>query len=131
MTKQEIFDAFGGQLSKTGIVLRDGEYMLRGKWALIEYVGDKWDIFLCNHKDMRAGLPALKLTWLIKGISARLDEPITKLDGEAYLRVDTPGKVLAVADLCGLRRKRKLSEAHTKANTERLAKLRTRGAKSL
>lgn len=124
MTKQEIYDAFGGQLSKTGIVMRDSTYMLRGKWALIEYVGDMWDIFLCNHENMSAGLPELKLTWLIKGISARLEEPITRLDGEAYLRVDSPGKVLAVADLCGLRKKRKLSEATKEAQRERLRKMR-------
>ena len=121
MTKQEIFDAFGGQLSKVGIVSRDGAWMLQGKWALIERIGDEWDIWLCNHKDLYTGLPELKLTWLIKGIFAQLEAPVTRLDGEAYLRVDSTEKILKLASLLGLKRKRKLSEATKKAQIARLA----------
>ena len=123
MTKKEIFEAFGGHLSKTGIVLRDDSYILRGKWALIEKVDDQWDVWVCNHENLNAGLPALKLTWLLKGLEAAGIGEITRLDGEAYFRVDSPDEILPLASLLGLRRKRRESAADIKAKTERLRKL--------
>ena len=71
----------------------DDRWVLSGRWSLIEPIGDKWVIWLCNPENLYAGLPAQQLTWICKGIAAQLDEPITKLDGEACLRVDPEAAV--------------------------------------
>ena len=108
MRKQDIFDAFKGQISKIAIVNRDGEFVLQGKFCVVSPIEDRWDIWLCKPKDIAAGLSARKLQSLIRRLDlASLEGGFTELDGEAWFRVFSTDFVLQNLPVLGIRRKKR------------------------
>ena len=110
MTKQEIFDAFSGAISKTAIVDLDGEYVIRGRWCIIANEGDLWDIWLCNPKDIVNGLGARKLTNLVGHLNSLVEWPFRELNGEAYTKVAGTALISASLRLLGIKKKRHMSQ---------------------
>ena len=129
MTKQEIFDAFQGEISKTAIIQKDGAWRIVGKWCEIERVGNLWDIFICNPGDMTKGLGQRK----VNNIIDRLKIPPTNgtfriLNGEAYTQVQDINLILQNLSLLGIRRKRRLSEKTRQALRKQLNCYRKSGS---
>ena len=86
MNKQQIFDAFNGYFSKTGIVEVDGEWRLLGKWCEIVPLEDGlWDLWFHDTKDLSKPLNGHRMRIIrdiLQGTGA-----YTELDGEIYTQV--------------------------------------------
>jgi len=90
VTKDELHKAVGGNITKTAISIGDSGLQITGKWAICEPIKEDGclDVWIVNTADggLFAGLPAQKLTWVVKGLEARGIEGINKLTGEAWFR---------------------------------------------
>lgn len=138
-SKQQIFDAFDGRISKMAIQPVDQGFGIFGRWArILPLPGNVWDVFVCNQADMVAGLSPRKVTAVMTGIADRLDPENAPhcpdfaeqtggwriLDGEACSQYLSPAQILQVLSLLGIRRKKQVSEEQRKAASERFRKLR-------
>lgn len=107
-------DLFKDIYSKSAFREIDGELRLIGKFGQVSKVGELWDIwFICtNHR--------------INDVSRKFvlkygdNEPLIKLTGEAWIQTKDDEKVIFLADLCGIRKKRQISDAER----QRLQKMR-------
>ena len=129
MTLSDFKQDFSGSAFKT----IDGERRIVGKFCeIIILDGGSFDIWVVRPN--REPISNQKLTWLIKGIealptfSSGKKATIQRLTGEAYLQTTNRSLVREVALLCGIKRKRQVSEATKQANAARLAKYRERAA---
>jgi len=88
VNKQEIFEAAGQYVAKSAIVIGDSGPKIAGKWGEIELVGKEWDVWMYNPKDLRKGLSTVRINRAaetLENLAAK--GPITKLDGELWVRV--------------------------------------------
>lgn len=124
MNKSELSQAFP-TISPTAIQERDGEFVIVGKFCLIATLGgDRWDVWLCNPKDISKGLSTRKLNVLLEKLQQ--EEGFTALNGEAYAQVQGKELVENNLDLLGIRKRMQLSEERRKALVEHAKKLRER-----
>lgn len=86
MTKAELCELFPAFSPKRSIrKLNDGEetgYEVVGKWVRVEKVGDGWDVFLCNVRDMAKGISTKRLNLLVAKVPMGIQVHV--LDGEAW-----------------------------------------------
>jgi hypothetical protein len=108
MTKQELFNLMKGRISMSSIREYSGEYVLFGKFGIVSFMGDYWDIWVTGvHRGK--DLSQRKVNSLSRRISASATCEFQELTGESEARVpDSEGAYIA-AVLLGVRRKRKAS----------------------
>ena len=115
MTKQEIFDAFDGKLSRKNITKVDGEWRLHGKDVEIEYLGDGlWDVYVCNRKDMYSGLGQRRVRNVLRLFSPT-PASVTELTGEGFVQgrlEDIKPVILEHRAFLGIRKKREVTGDH-------------------
>ena len=124
---------FKQDFASTAFKTIDGERRIVGKFCEVTILDDgTFDIWIVRPD--REPISKQKLTWLIKGIealpafSSGKNATIQELSGEAYLQTTDRSLVREVALLCGVKRKRQVSEATRQANAARLATYRERAA---
>lgn len=111
MTKQELFDAFDGKISKASIVDRDGEFVIQGKFCVIAPEGENvWDIWIGSPDDLYSGLSQRKVTGIITSLQkSAVGSAVRELTGEADTRVRGTGLILSNLRVLGIRKKREIS----------------------
>ena len=114
MNQTDIFNAFNGIISKTAIINRDGEYMIRGKWCFIANEGNIWDIWLCNPVNLAAGLGTRKLRSMLQRLRGHVKTPFVELDGEAWCKEAGIEGILTSLAVLGIRKKKKVNLEHMK-----------------
>ncbi len=116
MNKQELFNAMGGRISMTSIGEYSGTFQIIGKFGMIEWMDDYWDIWITGfHKGKELGTG--KVNNLCRAIFDSVGMRCEKLAGEAYGKAKDNEAAFICAVLLGARRKRKDS-------IETLARLR-------
>lgn len=103
---------FKDHVSKSAFKKIDGELRLVGKFGQISILDNVFDIWFVSTPP----LTSKKLTALLKKLPEELS--YTRLDGEAYVQTPDLQVVLKLLPLCGIKRKRKVSDIDRK----RLAK---------
>lgn len=134
MTKQELYDAFDGKISKTCLVddqTETGSYMIQGKYCWIQtafdYGDDVWNIFICNPTDMHKGLGLRKVRNIVRVLPKTcVKTAYRELNGEADMWVKGTEGILQNLKLLGIRKKRELSPESVVNMKNRLASV-TRG----
>jgi len=123
MNKTEIFNAFNGQISRTAIREAGGEYWVVGKYCYVAPQDGGWDVWICNTRDLTAGLGQRKVHNLCQAIFGRIKSgPQHKIvDGEAWGLVKTE-TVLLNAKILGIRRKRRQKATLSQAQIDALHK---------
>ena len=140
MNKQQIYDAFDGEVSKTAIRKVGDEWMLVGRYGFVAPVDDVWDVFVCNPADMTKGLSQRKVGAILVGIYNRVFDNVADvssvseiygeswglriLDGEAYMQALSVEQIKKVLDLLGIRRSMNLSEDARAKMAQRMRALR-------
>ncbi len=112
MNKTELFEAAHRYPAKTCIVMGDSGPKITGKWGEIEQVGNSWDIWMHNPKDIAKGL----FTGRINRAAETLENltakgPITKLDGELWVRVPNLDEIALIGPVLGIRKYRRPTES--------------------
>ena len=112
MNKQELYDYFDGQISKTCIhIADDGEAVVRGKYATIAVEEDgNIDVWICNNKDLPKGLGQKAVNNRVQAIPECRKWRI--LDVEAWGKVTDKGVIQRNLKLLGIRKKMVVSESH-------------------
>lgn len=106
MGKTELYEFFDKKISMKAIEWVDYEFMVVGKTARISV--DKTgeiDLFICNHKDMSAGLGARALTNRLQAVQSQINRSVTELNGEAYIKTRDKDVVLRNMRMFGIRKK--------------------------
>ena len=124
MTKSEIYEAFDQKISKIAIVERDGNYVIQGKWSIVEPIGRAFDVWICNPTDMTKGLGTRKVNNMLEAFQSHTRTPFHRLNGEAYTRVAGKEIILQNLDLLGIRKKRQYSDETLRKTKERLKEAR-------
>lgn len=130
MTQTEIYNAFDGKLSRSAIKERDGEYVIQGKWCIAApEEGGIWDIWICNPKDITAGLGQGKVRNILKtlqksilALGTTVKSSFKELTGEAHGKVVGTAEILANTAVLGIRRKRKISQEQIDRFVQRVKK---------
>ncbi len=111
MNKQQIFDAFDGQLSKKAIIQADGVWRIKGKDVEIEYLGDGiWDVYICNRQNMANGVGQRRVNNVLK-LFKPTPAAVTELTGEAFVQgrlEDIKPVILSHRAFLGIRKKREV-----------------------
>ena len=119
MNKQQIYDAMGGRISMSAIGEYSGEYQILGKFGMVSWMGDYWDVWITGiHKGKE--LSQRKVKSLCRQIGDCTRSDFHELTREATTIVDTNEKAYLVACILGARKKRQYSP-------ESLDKLKARG----
>lgn len=86
-----------------------------GRWCRASYNGDgTWDVWVCNTKDLAAGLSSRRLNALIRAVEAEKSPTRTQLQrltGEAVYPAMPTDTLLIIAPLLGVK-KRRAAPAH-------------------
>jgi len=124
LNKSELIQSFP-MISPTAIQERDGEFVIIGKFCLIASLGgNRWDVWLCNPKNLIKGLSTRKLNVLLENLQQ--EAGFTVLVGEAYTKVQGTELIENNLDLMGIRKRRQITEERRKALVEQAGKLRER-----
>jgi len=116
MNKQELFDAMKGRISMTAIQEYSGEYQIIGKFGMVSWMDDYWDIWITGVHHGKE-LSQRKVNSLARRINDRVKVGFQELTGESCGNVPDSEGAFICAVLLGARRKRK-------ASVETLARLR-------
>ncbi len=130
MNKQELFDAMKGRISKTSIKEYSGEFVIMGKYGMVSWMGDYWDVWLTGaHHGKELGTQLV--TYRARALEPLVKSIDTAFNNEATAIVEDNEGAFLCALLLGARRKRKDSpkslaalriENLKKANLARLSK---------
>ena len=112
--KRALFDALCGQISKTCIVKRGRDWVVKGKSCIISRHSDgTWDIWICDPNNPRGRLGKRSVTNRTSKLRKYAQEgSLTTVNGEAWLTVRSIDFLVQDPALCrllGIRRKRQLS----------------------
>ena len=120
MTKEEIYNAFNGKISRTAIIDRGGEYVVQGKYCIAAPEEDSiWDVWVCNPKNISAGLSQKRVNSTLSALQGCDKRPIRVLTGEGWVKVAGTEKIIANLAPLGIPRKRKISPEQPEAITRR------------
>lgn len=127
MNKQQIYDACEGKISQTSIKQYSGDYVIMGKYGMIENMGEYWDIWVTgvhlgktlSTKRVKSVLSAIKS--LCRGIDTAFNNEMT-----AHCMDDSAIPELAIH--LGARRKRQISEKQKAQQRITLAKARQKNS---
>ena len=118
MTKQELFDAFNGEISKKAIQRIDDEYRIVGKYCYVAPQDDGFDIFICNTRNIAAGLGQKAVRNRMRAIFSSAVNAVTEVDGEAWGKVQDRDVILRNLKLLGIRKKRENSVSNLQQSKE-------------
>jgi hypothetical protein len=123
MNQTEIYNACEGKISRTAIIDRDGEYVIRGKCCIAAPEDNGiWDIWICNEKNLAIGLGQKKVRNTIRTFQSPIKVAFRELTGEAYAKVKGIESILANTGILGIRRKRKISQEQIDKFVQRVNK---------
>ena len=128
-TKQQLYDDFDGEISKTCLVPDQGEplgYMIQGKYCWIQYGGDGWwNVFICNSTNLAAGLGQRRVNRIARILSeSAVESTVRILNGEADVWVKGTDSILQNLKLLGIRKKREVSAEQRENMAQQLASVR-------
>ena len=123
MTKKELYEAMGGRISMSSIAEYSGEYQILGKYGMVSWMGDYWDVWVTGiHLDKELSSRRVKhLAEAIKPLAKLID---TGLTGEATAVAKGDEEAYQIAVLLGARKKRIDSPETIARNRANLANLR-------
>jgi hypothetical protein len=123
MTKKEIYEAMDGRISMASIGEYSGEYQILGKFGMVSWMGDYWDVWITGvHLDKELSSRRVKqLCERIKPLAKSIDTGFT---GEATAIVPGNEEAYLCAVLLGARKKRVDTPETLAKSRARLAKLR-------
>lgn len=132
MTKAELVSLFPNFSPKRALRKLDaGEevpYEVVGKWVRVAKVGDGWDVFLCNMRDMTAGMGARRLNRLVALVPA--GNHVDAVDGEAWWQTGEVGLCRSWLDenrvALGIAKRVETSDAVREARSSALKSVRKR-----
>lgn len=97
-------ELFSDKYSKSAFTYIDGELRLVGKWGQVSKVGNLWDVwFICTERRLSDISDKIVLKY---GDNSEFN----RLTGEAFIQTKDAEKVLFLTDLCGIRKKRQISD---------------------
>jgi len=106
MNKNELYNAMGGRISITSIKEYSGTYQIIGKFGMIEWMDDYWDVWITGfHKNKELGTG--KVNNLCQSIFDSVGIKMEKLNREAQGMIKDNEGAFLIAVLLGARRKRK------------------------
>ncbi|MCZ6897650.1 MAG: hypothetical protein O7D95_02925 [Betaproteobacteria bacterium] len=106
MNKQELFNTMNGRISMTSIKEYCGTYQIIGKFGMVEWMDDYWDVWVtAHHKGKELGTG--KVNNLCQSIFDSVGIEMEKLSHEAIGKVQDNEGAFLCAVLLGSRRKRK------------------------
>jgi hypothetical protein len=115
MTKTEIYEFFDRKIAKRAIKDRDGEWVIVGKTCIIVVDDDGlWDFWICNPRNLAAGLGQGACNNRILALRGRTQGPIIEVNGEAWGKVagtEIKSLILDNLSLFGISKKREVSQA--------------------
>lgn len=121
MTKTEMFNALGGLVSKTAIRLVDEEWRVVGKFCYISPTVGGWDVWICNPRNLTAGLTNKKVSYMLKNL--RENGKIRELDGEALGVVQGGWLDASNLRVLGVRLKRQVSDENREKARQRFLRV--------
>ncbi len=123
MTKKEIYAAMGGRISIVSIGKYSDEYQILGKYGMVSWMGDYWDVWITNiHSGVE--LSSKKVKHLAKALGPLAKSVDTKLYCEAIAVVTGNEEAYLCAVLLGARKRRVDTPETLAKNRARLAKLK-------
>jgi len=120
-SKAALFRMFKGNLSSGAVQKRDGQAAIVGRHVVIHKEGRLLDVWLCNTRNMAAGLSGKMLNSRMELLKDIGDWHTA--NGEAWVKCRNPLLLVPFFKQLGVRRKRVLSE-DTKAAMSARAKAR-------
>ncbi len=126
MNKQDIYNAFGQNVSLKSIIYRETEYGLQGKYCFIAPLGNnKFDIWIGDPNNLAKGLGQRKLRNIVTKLSKSLSgSKFTELTCEGYGVIEGTELILSNLDLLRIGRKRTLSPETLEKRRAQLANVR-------
>ena len=127
MNKKQIIECFDNKIALRCIQYDGCEWGITGKYCRITPLdGERWDLWLCNPKNIAAGLGARRLNRIIRILSGKMPATglFTELTGEAYTQHATTELILNNLALLGIFRKKQISAAQRELLVARLRELR-------
>jgi len=123
MTKKELYEAMGGRISMSSIAEYSDEYQILGKFGMVSWMGDYWDIWITGiHLDKELSSKKVKhLCERIKPLAKSID---TRLTCEATAVALGNEEAYQCAVLLGARKRRKDTPETLAKNRANLNKLR-------
>ncbi len=121
MSQIEVYEAFDQKISKTVIVSDGCEWGITGKFCRVTPEGNQWDVWLCNPKDIAAGIGTGKRNNIVEALGTDLNWHL--LDREAWAIVPKE-RILDNLKALGIRRKRIVSDEQKEVSRARLAEYR-------
>ena len=111
MGKTELYEFFDKKISMKAIEWVDYEFTVVGKTArvTVDETGEI-DLFICNHKDMSAGLGVKALRNRLQAAQSQINRSVTELNGEAYIKTRDKDVVLRNLRMFGIRKKVEFSK---------------------
>lgn len=115
MNKTEIYEFFDKKISKRAIKDRDGEWVIVGKTCIVGVDDDGfWDFWLCNPKNLAAGLGQGACNNRILALKSATNDPVIERNGEAWTKVagtEIKRLILDHLSLFGISKKREVSQS--------------------
>jgi hypothetical protein len=129
MTKDEIYDACQGKISKTSIKQYSGDWVISGKYGMIENLGNlnspHWVVWITGvHLDKI--LPTITINTVLSKIKSMVKSVDTTYNGEATCVCTDENQLGDLAILLGARRKRQISAEQKEQQRLTLAKARAK-----
>ena len=113
MNKKQLFDYFDQKISMTAIQNVHGDWLVTGKFCRIGIDEDgQINLWICNHKDIAKGLGTKKLRNILSTLKSLTTAVVHELTGEAWVKLQDKGVILASLSLLGIRKKKVMSQEH-------------------
>ena len=112
MTKQELYEFFDRRISKTAIIKRDDEWIVKGKHCTLS-LEDNYtiDVWICHPADLYSGLGQRKVRNILRILEkSPVGVQFIELTGEAHAKVQGTELILQNLKLLGIRKKREISQ---------------------
>ncbi len=112
MTKKDLYEGFGGEISKLAIVRKNSEWVIQGKNCVIAFIGDNtYDLWICDPDDPQKGLGHTKVRNIVRILlKSAVGTKFRELNGEADTKVQGTDLILQNLNLLGIRKKRYVSD---------------------
>ncbi len=108
MNRQQIYDAMGGKISMTSIGEYSGEFVITGKYGIVSWMDDYWDIWITGIH-LEKELSSKQVFYLCTAVKPLVKTLDTKLTGEAIGMCTSADAAYQIAVILGARKKRNSS----------------------
>ena len=126
MNKSALYEYFNQKIAKSAIQNIDDDWLVVGKYCRVGLDEDgQIDVWICNHKDIPAGLGTRKVKNILSSLNLTVKTPFMELNGEAWMKTRNKDLILRNLKLLGIRAKRQLSPEALEILRERMKTMRS------